>query len=113
MSLDDGARAPALLGSQSQLADLGLRDGDEVTLLARPGRLNGRPALVVEEIRTKDRTVSIRKPGAEDQDDFETEGNTPAPTDTRPAGGPTRAPASRGLPPTPGEDVGLPKSETP
>jgi len=105
--LDDGARAPTLLGSQKQLDGLGLKDGDEVSLLARPGRLNGRRAMVAEEVQANGRTVTVVKPGHEDEQSFETEDDAPpgpnstgtAPTPNPP---PRTIPAPREVPTNPG-----------
>lgn len=60
-----GREATAILGPQSRLSELDLTQGDEVAILARPGSLNGRPALVAEQVRSKDRTVEIDRPGGQ------------------------------------------------
>jgi hypothetical protein len=62
VELEGGPDRTVILGPQSRLEDLNLQQGDQVQLLARPGRLNDQPALIAQQIRAKDRTVQIEQP---------------------------------------------------
>ena len=67
LKLRNGREYPAILGPEGTLGDVELADGDTLTLLARPGRLNGQPALIAEQLRAGDRTIVVEEP---DRSDF-------------------------------------------
>lgn len=60
IQLDDGQTKTVNLGSQDALGKLNLSKGDRITLLARPGRINERSALIAELVRKNGRTADVR-----------------------------------------------------
>lgn len=50
------------LGSLAKLKSLNLQEGDEIRVLARPGRINDQPALVAAEVNANGQTVAIPRP---------------------------------------------------
>lgn len=57
--LISGKQETVNLGPKSKVEKLQLSQGDDVSLLVRPGRVNGQSALIAEQINTGDRTVEI------------------------------------------------------
>ena len=62
VNLRGGRTAPIILGPKSKVSNLNLSEGDSVAMLVRPGRLNGRLAMIAEQIRSGDQTIEIRDP---------------------------------------------------
>ncbi|KAA5545477.1 hypothetical protein FYK55_07465 [Roseiconus nitratireducens] len=50
------------LGPVSKLNSLDLENGDRVSLLVRPGRINGTPAMIAEQVRNDGETVELPRP---------------------------------------------------
>jgi predicted DNA-binding antitoxin AbrB/MazE fold protein len=50
------------LGPKSKVASLELSEGDKVSLLVRPGTINGEGAMIAEQIRANDKMVKLSPP---------------------------------------------------
>lgn len=90
VELRNGQQAEVILGPKAKVDELGLSEGDEVALLVRPARLNGRLAMAAEQVRAGDKAVAIAEPveepvqtepgsekaepGPESQDDSDSKG---------------------------------------
>ena len=55
-----GRETTVILGPESVFKDVDLSEGASAAMLVRPARLNGRKAMVAEQIRIGDRTISIQ-----------------------------------------------------
>lgn len=62
VELVSGKRETVNLGPKSRVQDLDLQQGDEVSLLVRPGRINGESAMIAEQIQFDDQTVKLPRP---------------------------------------------------
>lgn len=59
VELASGRTRTINLGPKARLEALQLSEGDEVRVLARNGRINGRSALIAAQVHAKDRTIGI------------------------------------------------------
>ena len=50
------------LGKKNKLKQLDLQEGDKLKVLARPGRINDRSALIAQVVRANDTSVDVREP---------------------------------------------------
>ena len=53
-------RVTVNMGPASKFENSGIEDGSEVQVLARPGRINDRPALVAEQVRAGETLIDVR-----------------------------------------------------
>jgi hypothetical protein len=61
VSLAGGRQSSVILGPESTLQDVDLSPGTSAAMLVRPARLNGRQAMVAEQIRIGDQTIAIQE----------------------------------------------------
>jgi hypothetical protein len=85
VSLAGGRQSPVILGPESTLQGLDLSPGTSAAMLVRPARLNGRQAMVAEQIRVGDRTISIqeavgRRPEVKTEEPSSSTSRQPAPS---------------------------------
>lgn len=59
---DNGKTSTVNLGSKSKIDKLSLSQGDEVQLVARPTRINGKPAMVADEVKANGKSVNVSPP---------------------------------------------------
>jgi len=59
VELDKGGKTIVNLGPENQLGDLNVQSGKEFSMLARPVVINGRKALVAEQVMMGDKTATI------------------------------------------------------
>lgn len=57
--LISGTQETVNLGPKSKVDQLDLQEGDDVALLVRPGRVNGQPAMIAEQVSANDQTVEV------------------------------------------------------
>jgi hypothetical protein len=62
VELVSGKRETVNLGPESKVRQLNLSEGDQISLLVRPGRINGQPAMIAEQIRADGQTVEVPRP---------------------------------------------------
>lgn len=65
VDLNGGRSEVTILGPVDRLDDIDLQAGDEVQMLVRRGRYNGKPVLVADQIRSGERTARVSKPEGE------------------------------------------------
>ena len=59
MRLVSGREVKVNLGSKTALAPLSLEQGDEASLIARPGKINGEPALIATRVYADGQTADV------------------------------------------------------
>lgn len=60
LQCDDGQTKVVNLGPKEKFSDMNIRDANEVSLLATPGKVNGREALIAEQVSVDGQTVKIK-----------------------------------------------------
>mgnify|MGYP002624156839 CR=1 FL=1 len=56
-----GSEQQVDLGPQDELQDLDLQEGDQITLLARPGQIDGQRFLIAQKIRANGEKIDVRE----------------------------------------------------
>lgn len=89
VSMAGGRQSSVILGPESKLQGLDLGQGTSAAMLVRPARLNGEQAMVAEQIRVGDRTITLqdtvgRRPEVETQPSSDSQGSGPS-SDEKPA----------------------------
>jgi hypothetical protein len=62
VELVSGKEETVNLGPVSKVDKLELEEGDDVSILARPGKVNGRPAMIAEQIEANKKVVKLPRP---------------------------------------------------
>ncbi|QDU37854.1 Putative serine protease HtrA [Maioricimonas rarisocia] len=62
VELVSGREETMNLGPESKIRRLNLRDGDDISALVRPGRVNGEFAMIAEQVRHDGQTVELPRP---------------------------------------------------
>ncbi|QDV32235.1 hypothetical protein [Tautonia plasticadhaerens] len=89
VSMAGGRQSSVILGPESKLQGVDLGQGTSAAMLVRPARLNGEEAMVAEQIRIGDRTITLRdtvgrRPEVETQSSS-TSQDSGSPADEKPA----------------------------
>jgi PDZ domain-containing secreted protein len=59
---EDGKTSTVNLGSKSKIDQLNLSQGDEVQIVGRPTKINGKPAMVADEVMADGKKVDVSPP---------------------------------------------------
>lgn len=62
----DGQRELVNLGPRSKVRELDVQEGDQIAMLVRPGLIDGRPAMIAEQLHARGRLVDVTQPGQGD-----------------------------------------------
>ena len=58
----NGNQSTVNLGAKSKIDQLNLSEGDELRLIVRPAKMNGKPGMVADEVRANGKSVNVSPP---------------------------------------------------